>query len=80
MAGLTQNLEEFEVISRYFPNSGKVIKDCLMPVVDTGRGEPQLGFLDSLPVRQIKAEAATVLTGARSVMGSRKKYFEEQVD
>ncbi len=57
MAGKTQQLNQSVVIrslrrfrDRYFPNSGKVVKDDLTPVVDTGE-EPQPAYLDGLPVR-----------------------------
>lgn len=58
MAGETQQLSESRVIrslrrfrDTYFPNSGKVVRD-LTPLADRGE-EPQPGFLDILPVRQM---------------------------
>lgn len=56
MAGKIQQLTESVVIrsfrrfrDRYFPNSGKVVRDDLTLGVDTG-GQPQPSFLDTLPV------------------------------
>ncbi|XP_034397394.1 F-box only protein 4 [Cyclopterus lumpus] len=56
MAGKTQQLHESVVIrslrrfrDRYFPNGGQVVKDDLTSAADTV-GEPQPGFMDSLPV------------------------------
>lgn len=56
MAGKIQELNESVVIrglrrfrDRYFPNSGKAVKDYLTPD-DTGKEEPEPGSLDSLPV------------------------------
>lgn len=58
MAGNIQELNESLVIrslrrfrDRYFPQSGKLVRDHLTPG-DTGEEEP--GFLDSLPVRRMR--------------------------
>lgn len=60
MAGKIQELNESLVIrslrqfrDRYFPNSGKVVRDYLT-TGDTGKEEPEPGFLDSLPVRRMR--------------------------
>lgn len=59
MAGRSQQVNESAVIrslkrfrDRYFPNSDKVENDVLTPVGDTAE-QPQPGYFDSLPVRQI---------------------------
>lgn len=59
MAGRSPQLSESAVIrslrrfrDRYFPNSGTVVNDVLSPVGDTAE-QPQPGYFDSLPVRQI---------------------------
>lgn len=59
MAGRSPQLSESAVIrslrrfrDRYFPNSGTVVNDVLSPVRDTAE-QPQPGYFDSLPVRQI---------------------------
>lgn len=59
MAGKSQQLGESVVIrslrrfrDAYFPNRARVVRNDLMPVLDTEE-ETQPGFLDILPVRQI---------------------------
>ncbi|XP_071339492.1 F-box only protein 4 [Trachinotus anak] len=86
MAGKIQQLGESAVIrslrrfrDRYFPNSGKVVKDDLTPVEDTGDEEPQPGFLDRLPV-DLQFVIMTLLSPADICrLGATSRYWRAMV-
>lgn len=85
MAGTMQQLNESVVIrslrrfrDRYFPNTGKVVKDDLTPVEDTG-GERQPGFLDILPV-DVQFLIMTFLSPADiCCLGATSRYWRAMV-
>ncbi|XP_042344297.1 F-box only protein 4 isoform X2 [Plectropomus leopardus] len=85
MSGPAQQLSESAVIrslrrfrDRYFPNGGKVVKDDLTLVEDTG-GQRQPGFLDTLPV-DIQFLIMTFLSPADiCCLGATSRYWRAMV-
>ncbi|XP_022613382.1 F-box only protein 4 [Seriola dumerili] len=86
MAGTIQQLSESVVIrslkrfrDRYFPNSGRGVKDDMKPATDTEEEEPQPGFLDSLPV-DLQFLIMTLLSPAVICrLGATSRYWRAMV-